>query len=110
MVRQTPVWGHGYVYDCPVSGKQDNRQFYRFIQENINSLWGPTGKHIGVKALIGGWDPLGKSSVIEQWKEALPQLKGNVQLFRKTSHFIEEHRATEIAKAIIDITALSTAN
>ncbi len=107
MVRQTPVWGHGYVYDEPGLGKQDNREFYRYIQENITRLWGPSGKHIGVKAVIGKWDPLAKSSVIEQWEDALPQLKGNVQLFRKTSHFIEEHRAPEIAEAIIDITALA---
>ncbi len=104
MVRQTPVWGHGYVYDCPVSGKQDNREFYRYIQENITPQWGPSGSDVGVKALIGKWDPLGKLSVIKQWEEALPQLEGNVQLFDKTSHFIEEHRAPEIAEAILDIT------
>ncbi len=103
MVRQTPVWGHGYVYEDPTTGTQDNREFYQFIQENITHHWGPEGMNIEVKALFGAWDPLAKKEVLEQWENALPQLKGNVQRFEGISHFVEEHKPVEIAEAILAI-------
>ncbi len=103
MVRQTPVWGHGYVYEDPTEGTQDNREFYQFIQKNITPQWGPEGMNIKVKALFGTWDPLAKKEVIDQWEKALPQLKGNIQKFEGVSHFVEEHRPIEIAEAILAI-------
>jgi len=102
-VRQTPFWGHGYVYDEPTLGKQDNREFYKYMQENINRFWGPDGRNISVRAVLGGWDPLAKNSVIEQWTTALPQLAGHVKIFLDTSHFVEETKGEEIADAIIEV-------
>jgi pimeloyl-ACP methyl ester carboxylesterase len=100
MVRQTPVWGHGYTYTDHVLGPQDNHAFYAEIQEHIGNAWGPPGQAIGVAMLCGAWDPLAKASVIDQWCAALPQLQGHVQVFDGESHFIEEHRSEEIADAI----------
>ncbi len=102
-VLQTPVWGHGYVYNEPTLGKQDNRIFYKYMQDHISELWGPEGRKIGVRAILGSWDPLAKNSVVEQWTTALPQLVGNVKTYHDTSHFVEETKGEEIADAIIDV-------
>ena len=106
MVQQTPVWGHGYQYQDPVMGLQDNHGFYDNIQNNISRQWGPEGKNIQVRLLFGSWDPLAKESVIDQWLEALPQLKGHVHLFKNTSHFVAEHKSVEISQAIIEVAGL----
>ncbi len=100
MVRQTPVWGHGYAYTDNALGPQDNHGFYAEMQEHLGMAWGPSGEAIGVAVLCGAWDPLAKASVIDQWRAALPQLEGHVQVFDGESHFIEEHRPEEIADAI----------
>jgi pimeloyl-ACP methyl ester carboxylesterase len=99
MVRQTPVWGHGYRYIDPQLGPQDNHAFYADIQERLGPTWGPGGQAIGAAMLCGAWDPLAKASVLDQWRAALPQLE-DVQVFDDESHFIEEHRPDEIADAI----------
>ena len=100
MVRQTPVWGHGYRYRDSHHGVQDNRDFYYRIQQDIHRVWGPQGQNIPVRGLFGEWDPLAKDTVLAQWKKNLPQLEGHLQCFKDTSHFIEEHQAPAIAEAI----------
>jgi hypothetical protein len=106
LVLQTPVWGHGNVYKEPTLGERDTTPFYRFIQDSISKLWGPDGQNIGVRAVLGKWDPSAKDEVIEQWIENLPQLKGHVKEFQKASHFIEEIEPEAIANAIIDVANL----
>jgi pimeloyl-ACP methyl ester carboxylesterase len=102
MVRQTPVWGHGYRYQDARLGEQDNRAFYRRIQERLPQFWGSGGANIEVRGIWGGWDPLAKPSVIEQWRNALPQIQGHVHVLPGISHFIEEHEPVPIARAIMD--------
>ena len=105
-VRQTRVWGHGNTFKEPRLGLQDTTPFYRFIQENIKSAWGPKGRNIGVRAVLGQWDPLGKEEVIEQWTSNLPQLKGHVKVLENVSHFIDEVKPGEVAKAVLDVARL----
>ncbi|MBN2160367.1 MAG: alpha/beta fold hydrolase [Spirochaetes bacterium] len=105
-VRQSAVWGHGNTYYEPSLGSRDTAPFYRFMQDNIKKLWGPKGRHIGARALLGRWDPLGKDEVIKQWTDNLPQLEGHVRLFNNVGHFIEEVKPREIAEAIIDVSKL----
>ena len=88
LVLQTPVWGHGNVYKEPKLGERDTSPFYRFIQDNISKHWGPKGHNIGVRAVIGKWDPSAKDEVMEQWIENLPQLKGYIKVFENVGHFI----------------------
>ncbi len=107
MVRQTPVWGHGYEYNDPTLGVQNNHEFYQYMQDNVTKAWGPQGNNIPVRLLFGDWDPLAKASVIKQWTNALPQLAGNIQIFPGVSHFVAEYKAKEIAEAIIDVANLN---
>ena len=90
----------------PLMGEQDTRPFYRYIQDNIGVLWGPGGRHIGVRAVLGAWCPLAKIQVIDQWKQALPQLAGHVSIHPGVSHFVDEMRPVEIAEAIMDVSGL----
>lgn len=105
MVRQTPVWGHGYRYEDPRLGVQDNHAFYRSIQERISAQWGPDGRRIGVAGVFGTWDPLGKPTVLAQWRQALPQIAGRLSVFEGESHFIQERRPREVAEAIAGLLA-----
>ena len=106
LVLQTPVWGHGNVYKEPTLGERDTTPFYHFIQDNISKYWGSDGQNIGVRAVLGKWDPSAKDEVIEQWIENLPQLEGHVKEFEKAGHFIEEIEPEAIANAIIDVAGL----
>lgn len=106
LVLQTPVWGHGNIYKEPELGERDTTPFYRFIQEKISKYWGPDGQNIGVRAVLGKWDPSAKDEVIKQWIENLPQLEGHVKEFEKAGHFIEEIEPEAIANAIIDVAGL----
>jgi pimeloyl-ACP methyl ester carboxylesterase len=106
LVLQTPVWGYGNIYNEPKLGERDTTPFYHFIQENINKLWGPTGQNIGVRAVLGRWDPSAKDEVLQQWINNLPQLEGNVKIFENASHFIEECEPEAVARAIIDVAEL----
>lgn len=101
MVRQTPVWGHGYSYEDAGGEKQDNHDFYREIQQRIGPAWGPSGQAIGVAAVIGSFDPLAKESVLDQWRDALPQIDRDLRVIEGETHFIEERRPEEIAEAIV---------
>lgn len=103
MVRQTPVWGHGYRYDDPRLGPQDNTGFYRAIRERLSAAWGPRGSDIPVAAVFGGWDPLAKPAVLAQWTEALPRLRDHTSVFDRVSHFVEEHRAADVAAAVAGV-------
>ncbi|MFX1279403.1 MAG: alpha/beta fold hydrolase [Promethearchaeota archaeon] len=107
LVLQTPVWGHGNIYKEPDLGNRDTSPFYHFIQENISKLWGPSGQNIGVRAVIGKWDPSAKDEVMKQWVENLPQLEGNIDVFENAGHFIEEIEPAAIANAIIEVAKLN---
>ena len=100
LVRQTPVWGHGYTYRDRRLGRQSNHRFYADLQARIAPAWGPSGRDIGVAGAFGAWDPLAKPSALDQWRRALPQIDDHLQVFDDVSHFVEEHRAEEIADAI----------
>ncbi len=107
LVLQTSVWGKGNIYKEPTLGDRDTTPFYRFIQDNISNLWGPKGQNIGVRAVLGKWDPSAKEEVMQQWIENLPQLKGYVKIFENAGHFIEEIEPVAIANAIIEVARLN---
>jgi len=107
LVLQTPVWGKGNTYKEPNLGDRDTTLFYRFIQDNISNLWGPKGQNIGVRAVLGKWDPSAKEEVMQQWIENLPQLKGHIKVFENAGHFIEEIEPVAIANAIIEVANLN---
>ena len=106
LVLQTPEWGYGNTYKEPNLGERDTTPFYRFIQDNISKLWSPDGQNIGVRAVLGKWDPSAKDEVMQQWIEHLPQLEGNIKVFEKASHFIEECEPEAVANAIVDVAGL----
>jgi pimeloyl-ACP methyl ester carboxylesterase len=105
MVRQSAVYGHGYAYMDKRVGWQDNHAFYREIQQSIGPVWGPAGQAVEVAGVFGTWDPLGKESVVDQWRAALPQIEEDLQIFEGETHFIEERRPEEIADAIARLNA-----
>lgn len=105
LVSQTPEWGYGNTYTEPQLGKRDTSPFYRFIQDKISDFWGHKQK-IGVRAILGEWDPSAKPDVIKQWIINLPQLKGYVRTFKDLGHFIEELKPKEIATEIINVAGL----
>ena len=107
LVLQTSSWGHGNIYKEPLLGERDTSSFYRFIQDNIANFWGPNGQNIGVRAVIGKWDPSAKDEVMQQWSEHLPQLKSHIEVFEDAGHFIEEIKPEAIANAIIDVANLN---
>jgi pimeloyl-ACP methyl ester carboxylesterase len=106
LVLQTLSWGHGNIYKEPLLGERDTTSFYRFIQDNIANYWGPNGQNIGVRAVLGKWDPSAKDEVMQQWIENLPQLEGYVEIFEDAGHFIEEIKPEAIANAIIEVANL----
>ncbi|MFW9873385.1 MAG: alpha/beta fold hydrolase [Candidatus Thorarchaeota archaeon] len=106
LVLQTPVWGYGNIYFEPKLGERDTSPFYRFIQDNINNLWGSNGQNIGARAILGDWDPSAKIEVIKQWLTHLPQLEGHIKIFKGFGHFIEETKPKEIANEIINVAEL----
>jgi pimeloyl-ACP methyl ester carboxylesterase len=106
LVRQTAFWGEGDFYLEPKLGSRDTTAFYRFIQDNLGPSWGPDGRNIGVRALIGRWDPLGKDEVIAQWESHLPQVKHHIKIFENSGHFVNIERPQEIAKAALDAAGL----
>jgi pimeloyl-ACP methyl ester carboxylesterase len=106
LVLQTPVWGYGNVYFEPQLGNRDTSSFYHFIQDNIRNTWGPNGQNIGVRAILGDWDPSAKPEVINQWLSNLPQLNGHVKIFKGFGHFIEESKPEEISNEIVNVAQL----
>ena len=105
-VLQTPVWGHGYRYDDPRLGPQDNRTFYRQMQEVIPREWGPAGRNIEAAGYFGSWDACGKKSVIKQWCTALPRMQENLHVFPQHGHFIEEHQGPAMAGSILKMNSV----
>ncbi len=106
MVRETVYWGKGETLSGSSADLRNPLVFYRFIQEHITRAWGLEGRNIGVRALIGCWDPLGKDGVISQWLHHLPQLEGHVQIFEKVGHFVNIEKPDEIADAVLDVAGL----
>jgi pimeloyl-ACP methyl ester carboxylesterase len=106
LVLQTKSWGHGNIYEEPTLGKRDTTAFYREIQETIEGSWGPRGENIGMRALIGRWDPLGQNNVIKQWISFLPQLKNNIIVYKNVGHFIEEVKPVAIGNALLQLAQL----
>lgn len=102
-VRQTPVWGHGYVYYDKKQGRQDNRRFYRAIQQQLPACWGRDGANIPVAAHFGEFDPCGKPSVRQQWLIALPRLEAALHVYPDIGHFVEEYKGPEIAQSILSV-------
>ena len=100
-VRQTPVWGHGYAYDDPVLGRQDNHDFYRGMQTRVPEAW----RALPAAGWFGTWDACGKESVVRQWHEALPRLAERTRTFPDVGHFIEESKGREIGDSIADLVA-----
>ena len=88
---------------CTNKARLQNRdKINALIQEKIKEKWGPEGLNIGVRLIFGGWDAVCKKSVILQWLENLPQLKGNVKIFNNESHFIQETKPNYIAEKILE--------
>ncbi|KKM00865.1 hypothetical protein LCGC14_1800170 [marine sediment metagenome] len=106
LVLQTEFWGSGNTYKEPTLGERDTTPFYRFIQDNISKYWGPSGQNIGVRAVLGKWDPSAKDEVIKQWMNNLPQLEGHVKTFENAGHFIEEIEPEAIANSILEVANL----
>lgn len=100
-VRQTPVWGHGYVYTDPDRGRQDNRAFYARMQAMVPDAWAqcPAAGH------FGQWDACGKDSVIAQWTDALPRMADDLHRYPDCGHFVEEVRGDAIARSVLRIAA-----
>ncbi len=106
-VKQTKHWGHGYCYYDSSLGWQDNRAFYKNMQEHIAECWGASGQNINVRAFWGEWDPTAQASVQKQWTDALPQMRDFVQLYPDRGHFVEEHEYEDIAQAVVEVSNLS---
>ncbi len=107
MVRQSAYWGKGNIFWDPSMGFRSTKNFYRTIQSEITDKWGPSGSNIGVRAVLGQWDPVGKDEVIAQWTNNLPQLQGQVTTFSNVGHFIEEVEFITIAGVIVDVAELN---
>jgi len=106
LVRQTPHWAEGNVFVDPEIGYRDTNAFYDDIQDSLGDAWGPAGRDIGVRAVVGRWDPTGKPAVLDTWRQALPQLTGHVSAFEDVGHFVEEARPGAVAAAIADVAGL----
>jgi len=101
LVLQTKRFAHGNIYREPRIGKRDTRTFYKLIQSSISQKWGSKGQNIGVRAILGRWDPLAQNEVIRQWVSHLPQLENNIKIFEGIGHFIEEFKPKIIAYEIL---------
>lgn len=103
LVRQTRHWGHGNTFEDPDLGTRNTRPFYEFIHDRIGEEW---GDRIGVRMVVGRWDPTAKEEVVDQWIDALPQLEGHVDAYPDRGHFIEEREPEAVASAIADVADL----
>jgi pimeloyl-ACP methyl ester carboxylesterase len=106
LVRQSGKWGHGNRFKARGQERKDTAPFYRFIRENITRLWGPEGRDIGARMVLGAWDPLAKESVVSQWEHYLPQVRNHIRIYEGVGHFIEEVKPKEIAREILDVAGL----
>ena len=103
LVRQTPYWAEGNAFEDPAVGRRDTTEFYAEIQDRLGPTWGPDGSDIGVRAVVGRWDPTAKPSAMDRWRAALPQLAGNVTAFDDVGHFVEEAQPGAVADAIATV-------
>lgn len=106
-VLQTPYWGYGYRYDDPTLGEQDNRAFYKKLQQQVPQHWGAAGRNIACAGHFGDYDPCGKKSVVEQWVETLPRLRQELHVYPGLGHFIEEYVGPEIAASILKLNSIT---
>jgi hypothetical protein len=44
--------------------------------------------------------------VLDQWRDALPQLEGHVTAFENRGHFVEEREPAAVARSIGDVAGL----
>lgn len=102
LVRQTRYWGHGNTFEDERLGTRNTTPFYRAIHERLPAAWGPAGHEIDVELVFGGWDPLAKDAVLDQWAEALPQAEAHMEVLDGVSHFVEEERPERVAEAVVD--------
>ena len=102
-VRQTPVWGHGYIYEDSFHGVQDNNDFYDSMQKDVPREWGLAGRNIPAAGHFGAMDPVGKAEVIAQWHEALPRMAEMTFIYPDIGHFIEETKGPEMARSILEM-------
>ncbi|MFB6165968.1 MAG: alpha/beta fold hydrolase [Haloarculaceae archaeon] len=105
-VRQTRSWAEGNTYEEPDLGPRDTAPFYEGMQSDLPAQWGPDGREIGVRAVVGRWDPCGKASTVARWREALPQLGRHVTAFDDVGHFVEEEQPGAVAAAIRDVAGI----
>jgi pimeloyl-ACP methyl ester carboxylesterase len=104
LVRQTRYWAHGNTFEDRRLGERNTAPFYRFIRENVGPLWGTSGEGIEVRLVFGGWDPLAKEPVYDQWRDHMPAAEGHVETLDGVSHFVEEQRPERVARAVADVT------
>ena len=104
LVRQTRYWAHGNTFTDRRLGERNTAPFYRFIREHIGPVWGASGDAIDVRLVFGGWDPLAKEPVYDQWRAHLPAAEGRVETLEGVSHFVEEQRPERVARAVADVT------
>ena len=102
-VRQTPVWGHGYIYVDSIHGLQDNNAFYDRMQEVVPREWGVAGRNLDASGHFGQPDPVGKAEVLAQWHEALPRMVERTFTYPDVGHFVEEVKGPEIAQSILEM-------
>ena len=102
LVRQTRYWGHGNTFEGSELGTRNTTPFYRRINGRLPGAWGPAGREVDVELVFGGWDPLAKDPVLDQWAGALPQAEGHMTVLEGVSHFVEEERPGRVARAVVD--------
>jgi pimeloyl-ACP methyl ester carboxylesterase len=106
LVRQTRYWGHGNTFEDRRLGTRNTAPFYRTIHERLRPAWGPGGREVDVELVFGGWDPLAKDAILDQWAEALPQAEGHMDVLEGVSHFVEEERPERVATAVVAASGL----
>ncbi len=100
---ESPTMCNGYSFEEPTLGPQNNVAFYRNIQEKIGAVWGPRGQAIPVGGVFGSQDPLGKPSVVAQWRDEVPQIEENLHVLPDAFHFVQWHNPDTCAEAILDV-------
>ena len=93
-VRQTPVWGPGYSYVAPRTGRSTTP---RTRQRHGPSCRGLERDRSGGPSAVGS---LRQQEVIEQWQAAFPRMAEHTRVSPDSGHFLEEHRGPEIAEGL----------
>ncbi len=101
-VRHTPYFGHGYAYNDPTHGRQDNHTFTQRIQNELVPKW----RDIPAAGVFGTWDACGKEEVRAQWVDAFPAMQNAMKIVEDGGHFIEESEGPAIAAFILQLHSL----